>query len=88
MAGHSHFSPSNVEEHFEFTAEGRKRVIYAFLAGLVALVVGIYLLSREITKQHTLLLNTVLSMANIFQEVLLLIMETMIGLIVYGPIFG
>ena len=46
MAGHSHFSPSNVEEHFEFTAEGRKRVIYAFLAGTIALIVGIFLLSR------------------------------------------
>ena len=46
MAGHSHFSPSNVEEFFEFTAEGRKRVIYAFVAGLVALIAGIYLLSR------------------------------------------
>jgi hypothetical protein len=46
MAGHSHFSPSNVEEHFEFTAEGRKRVIYAFIAGVVALIVGIFLLSR------------------------------------------
>ena len=46
MAGHSHFSPSNVEEFFEFTTEGRKRVIYAFVAGLVALIVGIYLLSK------------------------------------------
>ena len=46
MAGHSHFSPSDVEEFFEFTAEGRKRIIYAFVAGLVALIAGIYLLSR------------------------------------------
>jgi len=46
MAGHSHFSPANVEEYFEFTAEGRKRIIYAFVAGVVALLVGIYLLSR------------------------------------------
>ncbi|MEY4986803.1 MAG: hypothetical protein RL567_582, partial [Bacteroidota bacterium] len=33
MAGHSHFSPANVEEHFEFSAEGKKRIIYAFIAG-------------------------------------------------------
>ncbi|MFC0185112.1 hypothetical protein SAMN04515674_11237 [Pseudarcicella hirudinis] len=46
MAGHSHFSPANVEEHFEFTSEGRKRVILAFVAGVVALVIGIFLLSR------------------------------------------
>jgi hypothetical protein len=46
MAGHSHFSPSNVEEFFEFTAEGRKRVIIAFVAGLAALIVGIFLLSK------------------------------------------
>lgn len=54
MAGHSHFSPTTVEEFFEFTAEGRKRVIYAFVAGLVALIVGIYLLSRgEHEVAHT-----------------------------------
>jgi hypothetical protein len=46
MAGHSHFSPSNVEEFFEFTAEGRKRVIIGFVTGLVALIVGIFLLSK------------------------------------------
>ena len=42
----------------------------------------------EERQRVTLLLNTVLSMANTFQEVLLLIMETMIGQIVSGPIFG
>ena len=46
MAGHSHFSPANVEEHFEFTSEGRKRVILAFVAGVVALAIGIFLLSK------------------------------------------
>ena len=40
MAGHSHFSPANVEEHFEFSAEGKKRIIYAFIAGLAALAVS------------------------------------------------
>jgi len=46
MAGHSHFSPANVEEHFEFSSEGKKRIIIAFIAGLVALALGIYLLSK------------------------------------------
>jgi len=52
MAGHSHFSPANVEEHFEFSAEGKKRIIYAFIAGLVALVIGIYLLSKGESGGH------------------------------------
>ncbi|MFL0161204.1 quinol:cytochrome C oxidoreductase [Aquirufa salirivi] len=52
MAGHSHFSPANVEEHFEFTSEGKKRVIYAFIAGVVALVLGIYLLSKGEAGGH------------------------------------
>ncbi len=46
MAGHSHFSQMNVEEHFQFTSEGKKRVILAFIAGLAALLIGIYLLSK------------------------------------------
>ena len=46
MAGHSHFSPANVEEHFEFSSEGKKRIIYGFIAGIVALIIGIYLLSK------------------------------------------
>jgi len=25
MAGHSHFSPANVEEKFDFTLEGKKK---------------------------------------------------------------
>lgn len=52
MAGHSHFSPANVEEHFDFTLEGKKRIFYAFIAGLVALVIGIYLLSKGETGGH------------------------------------
>jgi len=52
MAGHSHFSPANVEEHFDFTSEGKKRIIYAFIAGVVALVVGIYLLSKGEAGGH------------------------------------
>ena len=52
MAGHSHFSPANVEEHFEFNSEGKKRIIYAFIAGVVALVIGIYLLSKGEAGGH------------------------------------
>lgn len=52
MAGHSHFSPANVEEHFEFSSEGKKRIFYAFIAGLAALVLGIYLLSRGEAGGH------------------------------------
>ena len=52
MAGHSHFSPANVEEHFEFSAEGKKRIIYAFIAGLAALALGIYLLSKGESGGH------------------------------------
>jgi hypothetical protein len=52
MAGHSHFSPANVEEHFEFSAEGKKRIIYAFIAGLAALALGIYLLSKGEAGGH------------------------------------
>jgi hypothetical protein len=44
MAGHSHFSPANVEEYFEFTAEGRKKVLTALVIGIVVLGVGIYML--------------------------------------------
>ncbi len=46
MAGHSKFSPANVEEYFEFSAEGKKRVIIGFFVGLVALLIGMYLLSQ------------------------------------------
>jgi hypothetical protein len=52
MAGHSHFSPANVEEHFEFSSEGKKRIIIAFIAGLVALALGIYLLSKGESGGH------------------------------------
>ena len=52
MAGHSHFSPANVEEHFEFSSEGKKRIIYAFIAGLAALLLGIYLLSKGESGGH------------------------------------
>lgn len=46
MAGHSNFSPANVEEYFEFSAEGKKRVIISFVVGLVALLIGMFLLSQ------------------------------------------
>jgi len=52
MAGHSHFSPANVEEHFEFSSEGKKRIIYGFIAGVVALIIGIYLLSKGESGGH------------------------------------
>jgi hypothetical protein len=52
MAGHSHFSPANVEEHFEFTSEGKRRVIIAFVAGLVATIIGIFLLSKGESGGH------------------------------------
>ena len=52
MAGHSHFSPANVEEHFEFSSEGKKRIIYGFIAGIVALIIGIYLLSKGESGGH------------------------------------
>ena len=52
MAGHSHFSPANVEEHFEFTSEGKRRVIIAFIVGLVATIIGIYLLSKGESGGH------------------------------------
>lgn len=52
MAGHSHFSPANVEEHFEFSSEGKKRIIYGFIAGIIALIIGIYLLSKGESGGH------------------------------------
>jgi len=52
MAGHSHFSPANVEEHFEFSSEGKKRIIYGFIAGILALIIGIYLLSKGESGGH------------------------------------
>ncbi|WP_310588863.1 hypothetical protein [Flectobacillus sp. BAB-3569] len=44
MAGHSHFSPANVEEFYEFTPEARKRVITAMIIGAVLLGIGVFFL--------------------------------------------
>lgn len=46
MAGHSHFSPANVEEFYEFTPEARKRVITAMIIGAVLLGIGVFLLRK------------------------------------------
>ncbi|WP_044172898.1 hypothetical protein [Flectobacillus major] len=44
MAGHSHFSPANVEEYFEFTSEARKKLITAMIIGAVLLGIGVFFL--------------------------------------------
>lgn len=41
MAGHSHFSPANVEEHFEFTPDARKKLMVAMVVGAVLLGIGV-----------------------------------------------
>jgi len=52
MAGHSTFSPANVEEYYEFSPEAKKRVILGFIISLVATLIGIYLLSKGESHGH------------------------------------
>jgi hypothetical protein len=52
MAGHSHFTPANVEEHFEFTATARKKILISLLVGFVMLALGIFFLANGIGEGH------------------------------------
>jgi hypothetical protein len=52
MAGHSHFTPSNVEEHFIFTSEARKKVIISLVVGIVLTLVGSFLAMKGIGEGH------------------------------------
>ncbi len=52
MAGHSNFTPANVEEHFEFTAASRKNIIIGLVVGLVLLALGCFLASKGIGEGH------------------------------------
>jgi hypothetical protein len=58
MAGHSHFTPANVEEHFEFTAAARKKTLISLLVGLVMLAIGIFFLANGIGEGHETVAGT------------------------------
>jgi hypothetical protein len=104
MAGHSHFSPANVEEHFEFSSEGKKRIIYGFIAGIVALIIGTYFQKVSQVDMRSLLLGMKLPKQDMRQQMLdmklldiyreephltnLLPRSITIGLIVSGLTFG
>ncbi len=52
MAGHSHFTPANVEEHFEFTAAAKKKILICLVVGLAMMILGSIFLANHIGEGH------------------------------------
>jgi hypothetical protein len=52
MAGHSHFSPANVEEFFEFTPELRKKLSIGLGVGLALMAIGLFFLANDHGAGH------------------------------------
>lgn len=52
MAGHSHFTPANVEEHFEFTAAAKKKIFISLAVGIVMFILGIFFIANGIGEGH------------------------------------
>lgn len=46
MAEHHDFNPAEMEEWYQFTPEGRRRLITGMIVGLLMLIVGAFLVSR------------------------------------------
>ncbi len=52
MSGHSHFTPANVEEHFEFTAAAKKKIFISLIVGVAMFVLGCIFLANGVGETH------------------------------------